>query len=535
MTTDETGQGMLFAGLPDAPAAPERPDAFRGHVGGLVELAQAAMAARRERDAIEAEQAAEDAARLAELDAAAAARNDEPAQIEPDHAASAPQDAPPGNVVRLQRAAKVRKPKGESEAAGGEFFKMDRVVWNSVCALGLNPAVAYFVLARGTGGDNRTSFWSVNSIEKWTSVSRAHANKAVKDLIAAGFVRQDRGGSYPRYYMMPADEINGVGSLSGAERRVYETIADLIEGGAEQESAWVPKVARAGWDAPNPYAIARGLARRGFLTDLGGQNFGLTPRRSEPEWVWLPNALVDGVAGETPPLELVRQALSVDLLGLFVDLYAAHALPSNGGLDWRPGSGLWRSFERVKVGERGAYVVWGWKPEGYTSGSGRPPGWARYQGNSPEGVEADSKAFFGALRELERVGLIEYVAHLVEDPKHPDAQIIHPIPDGNGEAWERAVSVAAEAAAVRMATPERVASARKSGCRIYAPVEARRKEAGVVGILRLRYKPKTKATAIWVQQAEALTEIVSRYDRLDAAGALRNLDAPCNIKGHQGS
>jgi len=44
------------------------------------------------------------------------------------------------------------------EATKG-FFAVDRRAWARVCALGLNPAVAYLVVACGTGGDNRTTKW----------------------------------------------------------------------------------------------------------------------------------------------------------------------------------------------------------------------------------------------------------------------------------------------------------------------------------------------------------------------------------------
>lgn len=536
MTTDETGQGMLFSGLPDAPKAPEPSDVFRGQVSGLVERAQAAMLGRREREAAEAEEAA----RMAELDAAAAMAPDEPKPASTGNTAS--EAPPPGdNVILLQREPRkampktaAKHPKGEAEQGGGkgesgEFFKIDRTIWHRVCALGLNPAVAYFVLARGTGGDNRTTSWSVNAIEKWTSISRAQAAKAIKDLIAAGFVRQIKGGTWPQYSLMAADEMNAAVELTRPEQTVFDMVAYGASEENEQDAVWVPKISQPGWGVSNPYAIACNLVRRGVLIHKSGQSFSLAPVGASPDWVWLPNALVSSADGETPPLELVRQSLSVELLGLFVDLYAAHGLSSNGGLDWRVETGIARHFERVKVGERGAWAVWGWKPGSYTVEGSRPPGWDKFRGRL-ESNAADSQAFFGALRELERVGLLEYVAHLVEDPAHPASQIIHPIPYGNGEPWEREVAAAAKAAAERLATPERVASANKAGCRIYAPVEARRGNAGVVGVLRLRYKPKTSATAIWVKQAEVWRAMAARYDSLDAGGHISE-DSALQHKG----
>ncbi len=58
-----------------------------------------------------------------------------------------------------------------SEAKGtGRFFAIYKDQWPKVCALGLNPAVAYLVMACGTGRDNRRTVWSVNAIEKYSGV-----------------------------------------------------------------------------------------------------------------------------------------------------------------------------------------------------------------------------------------------------------------------------------------------------------------------------------------------------------------------------
>ncbi len=55
-------------------------------------------------------------------------------------------------------------------AGQGDFFAVDRRAWARACALGLNPAVAYLVLARGTSADNRSTTWSAQAIEKYTGV-----------------------------------------------------------------------------------------------------------------------------------------------------------------------------------------------------------------------------------------------------------------------------------------------------------------------------------------------------------------------------
>ena len=61
----------------------------------------------------------------------------------------------------------------------GDFFAVDRRAWARACSLGINTAVTYLMLARGTSADNRTSTWSVQAIEKYTSVSRGRAQAAI--------------------------------------------------------------------------------------------------------------------------------------------------------------------------------------------------------------------------------------------------------------------------------------------------------------------------------------------------------------------
>ncbi len=47
-----------------------------------------------------------------------------------------------------------------------QVFAVDRRIWAHVCRFGLDAATAYIVLASGTGGDQRTTYWSAQSIEK---------------------------------------------------------------------------------------------------------------------------------------------------------------------------------------------------------------------------------------------------------------------------------------------------------------------------------------------------------------------------------
>ena len=103
----------------------------------------------------------------------------------------------------------------------GEFFAIDRRAWAMACKQGLNPAVVYLLLARGTGPDQRTTSWSVNAVENYTGISRPRARDGLEKLVQAGLVRITQGGTRPRYYLIPAHEVPGaegcLGQLDDAE------------------------------------------------------------------------------------------------------------------------------------------------------------------------------------------------------------------------------------------------------------------------------------------------------------------------------
>jgi hypothetical protein len=60
-----------------------------------------------------------------------------------------------------------------------EIFLIDHHKWPKVCELGLNAAVTYLILARGSGADNATTSWSANSVEQRTGISRKRAGEAI--------------------------------------------------------------------------------------------------------------------------------------------------------------------------------------------------------------------------------------------------------------------------------------------------------------------------------------------------------------------
>jgi DNA-binding transcriptional ArsR family regulator len=102
---------------------------------------------------------------------------------------------------------------------GSRGFFAIRGAFRCAAVGGLNAAVAHLVMARGTGPDNRTTQWSVHSIEQRTGISRPNAAKAVKDLLDRGIWKKVRDGRHPIYEAVPGDQIKPVRPSGTAHRQ----------------------------------------------------------------------------------------------------------------------------------------------------------------------------------------------------------------------------------------------------------------------------------------------------------------------------
>jgi hypothetical protein len=81
----------------------------------------------------------------------------------------------------------------------GNFFAIDKYQWAGVCELGLNVALLYLLLARGSDKSNRFTIWSANSLEKYTGVTRRRAKEAKICLLGSEYVNVICGGKNPKY------------------------------------------------------------------------------------------------------------------------------------------------------------------------------------------------------------------------------------------------------------------------------------------------------------------------------------------------
>jgi hypothetical protein len=169
----------------------------------------------------------------------------------------------------------------------------------------MNPAVAYLVLACGTDNHMAHTKWSVNAIETYTSISRLRAAEALQLLMQRQFIAR-AGGTWnrPRYRLLAAAECRAV--TSGAKT-------------------------------------------------LSGGRLAL----STTAWIWLPNTVVTGAAGETPPVDLVRQTQDVMTLRLFVELYGEQHLRVDSGVRRDL---VWEQLKRHDLGPAAEFRVWGFDP-----------------------------------------------------------------------------------------------------------------------------------------------------------------------------
>ena len=294
-----------------------------------------------------------------------------------------------------------------------------------------------------------------------------------------------------------------------------------------------------GWArvSPRPYELATQLVEKKVLRHLGGQLFEPCPSTTDDvpaDWIWLPNAIVDGVGGEIAPVELIRQAQNVSALRLFVDLYHAQGLARDGGVHWRQ---LRSTYSRHKTGEQGSYVVWGFQAKQSQAWATAPfvtPFLTGKNEVSPEGRrDTGWPLFWKALGSLTDVGLLDFVGHVVDADSDMGA-VLHPYAIGNGEDRERAIAIAAQEAAEALLTPGQAQWAAEYDL-VLLPAQRHVAEIQLVGLPRLKYRARTKATAAWLSNSHEWDAWALRYRQLReqvvSGQPLRHLQHQGVIKG----
>jgi hypothetical protein len=111
----------------------------------------------------------------------------------------------------------------------------------------------------------------------------------------------------------------------------------------------------------------QGLVKLGVLSERAYNHYCVVEcplLSADPDYIWLPNTIVTGTdKGEDSPIRRLRSAGDIWTLRLFVDLYHAHSLTANGGID--PFI-IRQKYERKLIGEQGLFNIWAFTPKVHT-------------------------------------------------------------------------------------------------------------------------------------------------------------------------
>jgi hypothetical protein len=398
----------------------------------------------------------------------------------------------------------ITLPKARSEK--GEFFMFDRRLFAGACKLGLNAGIAYLLIARGAGC-RPTARWSVNALEHYTGMGRPRAKAAIAKIIGHGLLNLEKSGKRPVYGIPMFDSWISA-RLSDDEKRVLGLFSDGLP----------TKINR------RDELIARRLCGLGFLKDHGAGYFSKVDL-GESQKIWLPNAIVDGAADEVPPLALLRQMQDVRRLQLFVALYDVNRLTMDGGVSREL---LYETHEVSKVSERGEYTIWGFREASSRIGDVHLSSHFLTGKRNEQGKDTGWPDFWKALRVFENCGLLTFIPH-VFDSNGPDAEVVHayPLNDVGCESWEIAAAKAAHAAGVMCIPASQAEWASQQG-RHLLPLPSHLDSVTVIGIARLRYRPKTRMTAAWFAISKESCEKHER-DYRELAEANRGAGGKCAI------
>ncbi len=376
------------------------------------------------------------------------------------------------------------------ESGSGGFFTTDARIWARLTALGMNEAVAYLILACGTGHDNRATSWSTEAVKRYAGIGWARAKPAIMNLVAGGFIR--RAESYtdakPRYELATHRELvdhEAAKNPPAAPNCFEKEVLSDIRAGKQPRN----KIGR---------NCAERLCQRGFLSKAAQGIYKLPEPATEDSgdhFIWLPNELVTGTSsGEESPIRKLRSAGCIWTLRLFVDLYSAHNLRDDGGIS---PCLIRQSFDRMEIGHQGAYTIWGFKSPDKAWGSFRSIG-PLAKDKIRKAKEGEADPTWKCIRLLERMGLLSFIPHIFENDTNA-AEAIHVFGIGGiAEApLEREIGNGADQAARAMALPSKLEEAEENGFQYFCPILKTKPTAQMIGVVRLTYRPHTRRTQDW--------------------------------------
>ena len=399
--------------------------------------------------------------------------------------------------------------------SGNGFFTVDRRTWDEVCKVGMNEAVAYLVLAQGTGANNRSTSWSSTAIHRYAGVSFERGVAAIEHTISSGFLRhtETHTKARPRYELtswakLSQHQFNA--KISGLRLDQREILDKIRQHKLTRYSDSVDLL------------VCEGLVRR-----QGKALIVCEPEcEAESDPIWLPNTIVTGTRnGEESPIKRLRRSGDVWALRLFVDLYHAQNLRDDGGISPQL---LRFTFDRKQIGQKGIYAIWAFKA-GQEQLWWRGPLKLHQVRKHTDGTE---HPVWSSIRLLKQLGLLYFVPHLWESDSS-QAEVMYPYGLGwpGAEEIEQRIGVAAHQAAVKMALELKQHEAIREGFDLFAPVPSTIPNCVLIGVARLRYRPHTKRTGAWFSELQKNgSQLISVFNKLSG---INELESDGWIKEHQ--
>lgn len=302
--------------------------------------------------------------------------------------------------------------------SNGNFFAIGADEFNQACKIGIQPAVALLVMARGSGRDNCTTSWSALAIFNHSGMARRRAQAAIEAIIEAGLADVLQKGLKPRYKLKKPDD--------------------------------------------------------------------------DKNLLWLPNELIDGAGKEIPPITKLRETGNLDLLQKFIELYGIQDLDSDGGI---PRSVVRIEYVRNMICPTGHFIVYGFSDEKTTATNT-----GLFKGYEKKKDEKGNLGPWTVLSPLISMGLIERVTYMAESSDY-DAELIYP------------VNVSTETAMMDLAYWFNESDAKGyyreiEGADSFGIAPNHITRATMVGVYRLKYRPKTGKTSRWWAMESEMTQAI---------------------------
>lgn len=266
------------------------------------------------------------------------------------------------------------------------------------------------------------------------------------------------------------------------------------------------------------YYLASDLVRKKYLIESSNFFFKPIPYDEEfkkPIWIWLPNEIVTGLEDyPISPIEQIRKTENFNALRLFIDLYAEHFLKDNGGIDWRI---LHNDYLKKEIYQYAQYTILGFEYDGYQRINLSK---ANFVHNSNQDNNYCKNIFWPAFNLLKQLRLLSCIPHLIEN-NSDEAEIIHPyaIKKENSNPLEYDLFLNAHHAAFHLLNKGNYKFDQKDTISseeppYLTPVLSHQKNVQLIGIYRLKYKPKTSATAEWVKKNEVWKNYIEFYQNI---------------------